>query len=83
VTHTINGNETTRAIITFDMTVPINSKPWADVFIDGTNRKTLGQTPLSGVRVPIGSVLIFENPNFQAKRYRVRGNETGIQIVFP
>jgi hypothetical protein len=27
--------------------------------------------------------LVFENPEFQAKRYRVTGNETGIQIVFP
>jgi hypothetical protein len=83
VTHVINGSETTKAMITFDVTVQINSKPWAEVFLDGTERKDLGQTPLSGVRVPIGAVLSFQNPQFQTKKYRVTGNETGIQIVFP
>jgi hypothetical protein len=83
VTHSITSNETTKATITFDVSVPINSKPWAEVFVDGAERKDLGQTPLSGARVPIGSVLIFENPQFQPKRYRVTGNETGIQVVFP
>ncbi len=82
VTHVINSNETSRAMITFDVNVQINSKPWADVSLEGGEKKALGQTPLSGVRVPIGSVLIFENPRFQPKRYRVTGNETGIQIVF-
>src|SRR6266516_4021003 len=83
VTHVINSNETTKTMITFDVSIQINSKPWAAVFIDGVEKKALGQTPLSGVRVPIGSVLIFENPRFQTKTYRVTGNETGIQIVFP
>jgi hypothetical protein len=83
VTHVINSAETTKAMITFDVALQINAKPWADVFLDGTARKPLGQTPLSGVQVPIGAVLVFENPEFQAKRYRVTGNETGIQIVFP
>jgi hypothetical protein len=70
-------------MIAFDATVQINSRPWAEVFLDGADRKDLGQTPLSGVRIPIGSVLIFQNPQFQSKKYRVTGNETGIQIVFP
>jgi len=83
VTHVIKGNETSKAMITFDVTVQINSKPWAEVFLEGVERKDLGQTPLSGVRVPIGGVLTFQNPQFQAKKYRVTGNETGIQIVFP
>src|SRR5436190_15140537 len=83
VTHVINSNETTKTMITFDVSVQINAKPWAAVFIDGVEKKALGQTPLSGVRVPIGSILIFENPRFQTKTYRVTGNETGIQIVFP
>jgi hypothetical protein len=83
VTHVVNNNETTKATITFDINVQINSKPWAEVFVDGSEKKDLGQTPLSGVRVPIGSILIFENPQFQPKRYRVTGNETGIQVVFP
>jgi hypothetical protein len=83
VTHVIKSNETTRAMVTFDVDVQINAKPWAEVFLDGPERKDLGQTPLSGVRVPIGSVLVFENPGFPAKMYRVTGNEKGIQIVFP
>jgi hypothetical protein len=83
VTHAIESNETTRATITFDVEVQINSRPWAEVFVDGVERKDLGQTPLSGVRVPIGSVLAFENPGFPTKKYRVNGNETGIQNVFP
>jgi len=83
VTYVINSNETTKATITFDTTVQINAKPWADVFLDGVERQSLGQTPLSNVQVPIGAVLSFENPGFQPKKYRVTGNETGIQIVFP
>jgi hypothetical protein len=83
VTHLINSNETTRAMITFEVDIQVNSKPWAEVFLDGVERKALGQTPLSGVRVPIGSVLVFENPGFLKKKYRVTGNETGIQNVFP
>lgn len=83
VTHVINSNEITKANITFPVTVQINSKPWANVFVDGVERKPLGQTPLGNVQLAIGSVLVFENPKFQAKRYRVTGNETGIQIVFP
>jgi hypothetical protein len=83
VTHQINSNETTRATIMFEVDVQINSRPWAEVFVDGVERKALGQTPLSGVRVPIGSVLVFENPRFPKKKYRVTGNETGIQVVFP
>jgi hypothetical protein len=83
VTYVVNSNETTKAMITFDVTVQINSKPWADVYIDGAQRRPLGQTPLGSVRVPIGTVLAFENPKFQTKKYRVTGNETGIQNVFP
>ena len=83
VSHTIRTNETTTAMITFDVTVQINAKPWAQVFIDGTKRQPLGQTPLSDVRVPIGSNLVFENPNFQGKTYRITGKETQIRVSFP
>ena len=83
LTHVIKRNETAKAMVVFDVSVQVNSKPWSEVFLDGVERKDLGQTPLSGVRVPIGGVLIFENPQFQAKRYRITGNETGIQVVFP
>ena len=83
ITHTITTNETTRAAITFDVPVQINARPWADVYVDGIERKPLGQTPMSGVQVPIGGVLVFENSQFGVKRYRVTGRETAIQIVFP
>jgi hypothetical protein len=83
MTHVINSDETTKVAVTFDIAIQINARPWAEVFLDGVERKPLGQTPLSGVRIPIGSVLVFQNPEFQVKRYRVTGKETGIQIVFP
>ena len=67
VTHAINSNETTKAMVSFDMSVQINSKPWAEVFLEGTERKDLGQTPLSGVRVPIGGILSFQNPSFKPR----------------
>ena len=83
VTHSIKTNDTTTAMITFDVSVQINAKPWAQVFIDGSKRQPLGQTPLSDVRVPIGSNLIFENPNFPEKSYRITGRETQIRVNFP
>lgn len=83
MTHVITAKETTTAMVTFDIPVQINAKPWAQVFIGGSQRQPLGQTPLSDVRVPIGSTLIFENPNFQGKSYRVKGTETEIRVTFP
>ena len=83
VNHVVRPNETTTATITFDVTVQINAKPWAQVFIEGSPRQPLGQTPLSDVRVPIGTVLAFENPNFSGKIYRVTGTESEIRISFP
>ena len=83
VTHVIKANEPTTAMITFDVPVQINARPWAQVFVDGTQRQALGQTPLSDVRVPIGSMLVFENPNFPSKTYRVTGRESEIRVKFP
>ena len=83
VTHVVKVNETTTAKITFDVTLQINARPWAQVAVEGTPRRILGQTPLGDVKVPLGSVLIFENPNFPGKTYRVTNKETAIQVVFP
>jgi hypothetical protein len=83
VSHLIKSNETTTAMITFDIPVQINAKPWAQVSIDGSQRQALGQTPLSDIKVPIGSVLLFENPNFPSKTYRVTGRESEIRVNFP
>jgi hypothetical protein len=81
--HDIKSNQTTTAFVTFELDLQINARPWAQVFIEGSTRKALGQTPLGSVRVPIGSVLTFENPNFQSKTYRVTDKDSAIQIVFP
>ncbi len=83
VKHVINAGQTTAAMINFEVTVQINAKPWAHVFVEGAERQDLGQTPLSDVRVPVGATLTFENPNFTKKNYRVTGKETAIQVVFP
>jgi hypothetical protein len=83
VTHEIRPNETTSAVISFEIPVHINAKPWAWVSIAGSGRQALGQTPLSQVRVPVGSMLLFENPNYPSKTYRVTGRETEIRVSFP
>jgi hypothetical protein len=83
VTHDIKANSTVTASVTFQVTVQINARPWAQVYVDGTPRRSLGQTPLSGITVPIGAVLIFENPGFESKTYRVTDKEAAIQVNFP
>jgi hypothetical protein len=83
MTHEIKSRETSTAFVTFEINVQLNSRPWAQVFLEGSTRKQLGQTPLSSVRVPIGSVLTFENPNFPPKNHRVVESDSAIQMVFP
>jgi hypothetical protein len=82
VNHDIKGNETTTASVTFQINVQINAKPWAQVFLEGGQRRPLGQTPLSSVSVPIGGVLLFENPGFASKTYRITEKDTAIQVDF-
>jgi cytoskeletal protein RodZ len=82
VTHSIKPSATTATSVTFQVTVQINAKPWAQVFLEGTPRRQLGQTPLSGVVVPIGGVLVFENPNFPNKSYRITDTDSAIQVNF-
>ena len=79
----VKADRTTPASVIFRATVQINARPWAQVYLDGTKRQPLGQTPLSGVTVPIGGVLVFENPNFTTKTYRVTEKDTAIQVDFP
>jgi hypothetical protein len=83
ITHEIKSKETVNALVNFEVTVQINARPWAQVFIDGTARKPLGQTPLSSVKVPVGTVLAFENPNFPSKSHQVTEKDSSIQVVFP
>src|SRR5688572_12544424 len=81
--HDIRSRETTTALVAFELTIQINAKPWALVYVEGSSRRQLGQTPLSSVRVPIGSLLTFENPTFQPKSHRVKVGDSAIQVVFP
>jgi hypothetical protein len=83
LTHDIKTRETTTTLVSFDVTVQINARPWAQVFVEGAVRKPLGQTPLSSIRVPLGSVLAFENPDFPSKSHRVTEKDSSIQVVFP
>jgi len=83
VSHVIKSQETTTAVISFMIKVEINARPWAQVSIEGTQLRPLGQTPLGDVSVPIGSVLVFQNPGFPIKRYRVTARDTAIQVAFP
>jgi hypothetical protein len=85
MSHSITNNQTTEATIVFevkDVKLDINSQPYAEVFIEGSP-KSLGETPLSNVTAPVGSWLLFKNPNFPQKRYRVKENDTAISIEFP
>jgi hypothetical protein len=83
MTHEIKPKETTTAFVTFDVDVQINARPWAQVFVEGSTRRALGQTPLGSVRVPIGSTLTFENPSFPSKTHKVTDKDSAIQVVFP
>jgi hypothetical protein len=83
MTHDVKTKETSTALVSFDVTVQINARPWAQVFVEGGVRKPLGQTPLSSVRVPLGSVLAFENPNFPSKSHLITEKDSSIQVVFP
>jgi hypothetical protein len=83
LTHVIARDQTTTATVSFVIKVQINAQPWAQVFMEGTNLTPIGQTPVGDISVPIGSVLVFQNPAFPAKRYRVTARDTAIQITFP
>jgi hypothetical protein len=78
----IKQNETASAVVTFDIPVQIRANPSAMVSIEGSSRRALGQTPIGEVRVPVGSMLLFENPNYPSKTYRVTGQEKEIRVSF-
>jgi hypothetical protein len=49
--------------------VNVNARPWADVLIDG---EMAGQTPLSGVSVPVGPhQVVFRHPQFGERTERI------------
>jgi hypothetical protein len=46
-----------------------NARPWADLWIDGTN---VGQTPIANLSVPIGThQVIFRHPQFGERRQTI------------
>lgn len=65
------------------VTLQINARPWAQVFLDGAEMESLGQTPLGNVRVQAGSVLVFRNPGFPDKTHVVAAGDETIQVAFP
>jgi hypothetical protein len=83
LTHVIRSQVTTTAAVSFPIRIQINARPWAQVFVDGVQLTPIGQTPLGDVSVPIGSVLVFQNPGFPEKRYRVTAKDAAIQVTFP
>ena len=83
MTHAIRAKQTTTALVAFEVPIQINARPWAQVYLEGASRKSLGQTPIGSIRVPIGGVLTFENPNFPSKRHRVSDTDSTVRMVFP
>jgi hypothetical protein len=83
VNHVIKAKETTTALVVFETTVQVTARPWATVSIEGSPRLPLGETPLTDVRLPVGSVLTFENPNFPSKSHKIAPDDKSIQMVFP
>src|SRR5262249_18302819 len=79
----IKSNELTRATVVFEATLQINSTPAAEVSIAGIQSRVLGQTPLTSVRLPIGSTLLFRTPGYPEKSYTVTEKDTTISMVFP
>jgi hypothetical protein len=63
------GKPTAVRIAPPDAVVSINVRPWADVFIDG---RSVGQTPIGNLLVPIGSHEVeFRHPDFGARKQTV------------
>jgi hypothetical protein len=83
VTHAIKAKETTTALVVFETVVQVQARPWATVSVEGSPRMPLGTTPMSDVRLPVGSILVFENPNFPSKSQKIGPDDKAIQMVFP
>jgi hypothetical protein len=60
-------------------TLQLNATPWADVFVDG---RSVGQTPLANVPVPIGAhEIAFRHPSFaEQTRSVVVGMNTAVRV---
>lgn len=51
-----------------------NAVPWAEVWMEG---KKVGETPLAGLQVPLGThEIVFKNPQFPDRRVTVRVSAT-------
>jgi hypothetical protein len=77
----VQPGATTTASANFEITVNIQAKPYADVFlISGETIVELKQTPLLNVTVPVGGTLEFRYLNMPAKRYRVTAKDANSSI---
>lgn len=80
MTHKIGANQLVSVTVEFDFLVDINAQPWAEVILEGSG-VSLGQTPLGQVRVELGSSLIFRNPSFPEKLYKITNTKRVITVV--
>jgi hypothetical protein len=58
----LSGKTTALPVETPRAAVHVNAQPWAEVLVNG---KTLGETPLANVMLPIGThQVVFRHPEF-------------------
>jgi len=80
-TFNVQPGATPTASANFEITVNIQAKPYADVFlISGETIVELKQTSLLNVTVPGGGTLEFRYLNMPAKRYRVTAKDANSSI---
>jgi len=85
ITLNVQPESTTTTVVTFEITVTINAKPFANVFLVGDSRVPLGETPLNKVTVPVGGALAFQYSNLPEKVYRISAKDANgsIYMNFP
>src|SRR5262249_50220550 len=84
-TFDVQPGSTITAVATFEITVTINVKPFANVFLVGDSSVPLGETPLNKVTVPVGGTLAFRYSNLPEKNYRIKAKDANgsIFMSFP
>jgi hypothetical protein len=84
-TFNVQPGSTTTTVVTFEITVTINVKPFANVFLVEDSRVPLGETPLNKVTVPVGGTLAFQYSNLPEKNYHITAKDANgsIYMSFP
>ena len=85
VTLNVQTGSTTTAVAAFEISVTINVKPFANVFLVADSLIPLGETPLNKVTVPVGGTLAFQYSNLPEKSYRITAKDANgsIYMSFP